>query len=631
MVSIVFFYWSLCGPCYRNNVAILSIPNPFFSGCGTLYCLKEIKFSFVLALSIGCSDQQSWNFSAIIPEGHFSCVESNAAVTRAFQGVDITKLDLIPLDFTEDDGFRGPVLEMTCRKMYTWQLSEENENYFQLPDQIETLNVASEQAFEITADAYKSVRELKEKLSQQVGLSYRNGMFSNSGIFQRANQVFSEAPYVISDVMSITYKTEARIETLKPNKYVRKYIDMLPKTYEDDPFKYESFIETFGTHFFEMVSIGSVIRNQTTVKRDFYSDQQEKTLKFESTNNLLNWLKNKDDQNKSNNPWKNVFGRISQVMSYNRDLSNTWSKKHENKKSLYNERLIIYQGKMNPISDLIEDNEKRDSMIEAVQQYLNKVFLSEMEFKLNKTLTTLEVKSQFSVLQKLAAEIRNLTQIKFPSVDYINSLASDLVYQLETPDWWHKTSLCFKYLPDAKKSCLGPSPQCALVNQATDVFEDWSGNLGGCQLSWGIFNNDYVPDSAYRWLKNVKLCFKYVPVGDSAQCGNGTRNEICAPINEYLPYYHDQTDTRKGGCDLAWKLSVINSEYVPTWFITTKFCYFVLTLKSVQNDSGDFVTQCATVNNYTPFLKDYTYTTFMLFRYKANYLQWAVHDADVII
>lgn len=55
-------------------------------------------------------------FSLILPNILHAkyCVNIPPFLSRLRDGVDITKLDLLPLDWGTDDGFKNPVIDFTC-------------------------------------------------------------------------------------------------------------------------------------------------------------------------------------------------------------------------------------------------------------------------------------------------------------------------------------------------------------------------------------------------------------------------------------------------------------------------------------------------------------------------------------
>ena len=53
-----------------------------------------------------------------------SCKNLLPGVTLLRKGVDITKLDILPLDVVRDNGFRKPIIEFTCNEGMTYTVLE---------------------------------------------------------------------------------------------------------------------------------------------------------------------------------------------------------------------------------------------------------------------------------------------------------------------------------------------------------------------------------------------------------------------------------------------------------------------------------------------------------------------------
>lgn len=51
------------------------------------------------------------------------CANVPSGIERLRNGVDITQLDLLPLDITKDSGFRTPIIDFTCAEKKTTIIS----------------------------------------------------------------------------------------------------------------------------------------------------------------------------------------------------------------------------------------------------------------------------------------------------------------------------------------------------------------------------------------------------------------------------------------------------------------------------------------------------------------------------
>ena len=68
------------------------------------------------------------------PSGDVQCNTAPPGVVKIFKGVDITSLDLLPTDFTADDGFKSPVLNFTCNQQN--KVYVRGDQRYQIPDQV---------------------------------------------------------------------------------------------------------------------------------------------------------------------------------------------------------------------------------------------------------------------------------------------------------------------------------------------------------------------------------------------------------------------------------------------------------------------------------------------------------------
>ena len=74
----------------------------------------------------------SINLLVVVSED-VECINTPPGVRQMIRGVDITQLDLIPLQFKSDNGFKSPVIKFTCneKRMYTAGSAR-----YHLPDQV---------------------------------------------------------------------------------------------------------------------------------------------------------------------------------------------------------------------------------------------------------------------------------------------------------------------------------------------------------------------------------------------------------------------------------------------------------------------------------------------------------------
>ncbi|KAK7479917.1 hypothetical protein BaRGS_00028825 [Batillaria attramentaria] len=173
----------------------------------------------------------------------------------------------------------------------------------------------------------------------------------------------------------------------------------------------------------------------------------------------------------------------------------------------------------------------------------------------------------------------------------------------QVPRWFtEQTQLCFQWDGDGDQ-CGGGAARllCAVPNTMTPCYlDDTHWRPGGCQMQWGIkaWGNP-------AWFNQVQICFRWYPDGDKGQCGEGVDRELCAPVNEYTPFYLDDTDWRRGGCQMSWRLLVPDT--APEWLKDVRLCFqwFPGGDAGQCGDGADRLL-CARANQWTAYYRDDT-------------------------
>ena len=84
-------------------------------------------------------------------------------------GVDVTILDLEPLDFTEPDGFAGRIIEFTCDEGKVWKHPYTGTTY-QGPDQIGSIASVPGSWLNAETHVYRTKLDVIKKLSARAGI-----------------------------------------------------------------------------------------------------------------------------------------------------------------------------------------------------------------------------------------------------------------------------------------------------------------------------------------------------------------------------------------------------------------------------------------------------------------------------
>lgn len=142
-----------------------------------------------------------------------SCVASENEVTdcredilpglaKLAYSVDITELDLFPTDFFQRDGFKKPIIKLTCINNRKFRNTYNNEVY-SIPDQILGVFMTPSGKSRGEAKIYNTVSDIQESLAIEVGLDVTvplYGSFSSSNTYKRIEQTLNSQDEFISSI-----------------------------------------------------------------------------------------------------------------------------------------------------------------------------------------------------------------------------------------------------------------------------------------------------------------------------------------------------------------------------------------------------------------------------------------------
>ena len=422
---------------------------------------------------------------------------------------------------------------------------------------------------------------------------------------------------------------------LQLGSHATRFLETLNPDYDSDREAYQEFIDTFGTHFFSSAKFGPFVRNQFSVNREFAQQKSFDYIQAESVKWFSKWFsksalgKEDDSFGELNENFTSETVQTVEIFGGNSELfsSNSWKDWIKSAIGVP----WIFSGKLVPIYELIEYQNLKASMKQAVSDHILKAFATDLELRTKNGIHKYsDGGGNVDSLKSIQKELAMIKEDHVADEKFSEHLDKALKYNLDKPNWWPGTQICFRYHNDVPGGfCSGQNPTCAPVNEFTSLYQDWSRKKGGCHMSWGLFN----VAKTEQWFSNsVKLCLKFEATGDSQQCGNGTlamRKEICVDFNEYSPAYHDQTDFRTGGCKLAWKVDISNPELAPTWFLNSRLCYRYRTYNrhAAFNEPG-MQAVCGFMNEYTDFFMDDSYYNHF-YNYVENFIQWGIFDTPV--
>ncbi|XP_059159707.1 perivitellin-2 67 kDa subunit-like [Physella acuta] len=518
-------------------------------------------------------------------------------ITRS---VDITKLDLLPLDVINGDDFLRPVVSLTCEEGKTWKNA--NGTNFDLPDQVWQITTVPSGWLSPEINTYKSHADVREAMINSAGVDSHLGRFafSDSNSYKKLQHTIATKNRFVTVLSAFASTTRVDInppEGLSLDNHVQDYINTnLNDTYDNNPDAYIKFIERYGTHYFTTAKFGGCIRVMFEITKDyFYSNENEVDINVKTTyDHLLGEKQGSIDE-------KFTKSSVQTVKYYGGDVDILSKVGFRNWQPSVEKNPWLFSGTVKPISNLINNQTIQDSMIKAVKIYEMKSFLNDLRVIITKA----KEKSDNSVINSLHNRVTMMmTSSKYEELE-VQTLAQDVEEYLTVPSWFsQETQLCLHWSGTSDwHQCGGGVPQllCATPNSLTQWYADWTDwRSGGCKMKWGVESKN--PPA---WFKEVRLCYQWYAEDNIKQCGNHKGQTFCAAVNSYTQEYLDDTDNRKGGCKMRWKLQV--PEGAPLWMRASRLCFNWQENGDIgQCGGGAPREQCAAVNDWTGYYLDDT-------------------------
>ncbi|XP_076104872.1 perivitellin-2 67 kDa subunit-like [Mytilus galloprovincialis] len=498
------------------------------------------------------------------------CANIPPFLNRLRDGVDITKLDLLPLSLASNDGFRNPVIDYTCDFNITRNLDG---IVYSIPDQVWSIVNIPSGLLDTRVEIHKNSHSFKNSLAVKVGIKVFGGLFSSSLTYKKVQSYFSSGSKYVEDLTSHTagYKVNMMPEWgLEFGQFAKIYIEkFLPHHLNDTTFtKYMRFIETFGTHYFKQGRFGGILRLFLATDTSYFRKGSEKNVEIEAKSIFKKILSiggtfsmsTKSDDSKfaeASRKFVRYYGGKTNLLA--EDSISTWQ-------PTVLKNPWLYGGGLVEISGMIEDDTKRLSMQKAVQMYTDKAFLSELmrDFKARYKYNHW---SKVDILQ-FANKARELMQKPMP----IHSEVMNLVRMISpAPDWYKEIRLCFQwtYLYYNSQKCdEGHKRQiCAKPGYRYSLYRstltDKDKPSFSCPVQWGFFSVGYE-----NWFKNFGLCFRWndnINAG-IGKCGKQKNETVCGQLNSFVSLLLSSKDNSY--CQMEWILSI--PKQAPVWLQKTK-------------------------------------------------------------
>ncbi|XP_005112978.1 perivitellin-2 67 kDa subunit [Aplysia californica] len=534
------------------------------------------------------------------------CSTPLPGVRKMVTGVDITELDLVPLDFRGSRGIRSPVINFTCNRDRSW-ISETGVP-FQLPDQVWHTSSVPGGWISSYVQIYKTSSEVRRNLQQSVGgeSSIWKFSFSASRSYTMMQDTITNESRYISDVSAFESAKKVRLIPsliLNLDHIAQMFLDhLVTGNFSSNPDAYRLFINEFGTHYFSTGEFGGYIRVLHETDTSYFHSHTDRQVETNARAAFMSVISANGGRVSGSTNVDSSFSRSStRTVRYYGGNSNLLAENGiQSWQPSVDRDPWLFSGKLTPISSLIKDPIKKSSMVLAVKQYVMEKYLVE----LLRLISFAKSKVPSSVLNTLEQRVVAMQQLSVLVESDVTALGHEVERHLVVPDWFRgQTQLCYKWRPDGHGGqCGGGAARrlCAKPDRMTPFYrDDTDGRSGGCRMQWGITSSGYE-----SWFSSVRICYRWYPDGNGGQCGGGARRELCAGINGFSGEYRDDTDNRGGGCRMSWRLVVPGS--APLWMKTARLCFSWYPDGNGGQCGGPSRDLCATANSWTSYYRDDT-------------------------
>ncbi|XP_059172760.1 perivitellin-2 67 kDa subunit-like [Physella acuta] len=536
------------------------------------------------------------------------CTNLPPGLSKMVRGVDVSKLDLLPIDVVGDDGVMSPVIPITCDKGKQYKSAKGT--VYELPDQVWQMTSVPGGWLSSEAHTYTSYSDVRNAMSASVGLEADTGTYAFSGSFsykKMQNSITNSSRY-ISEVTAFAAATRADVnppEKLGLDSFAQAYVDTtLTGTFESNPTAYNKFIDTYGTHYFTSANFGGFIRMVFETKKDYVMTKTENEIEANAKASYSKMVSVSVGGSSATGNVDETFTSNSKttIKYYGGDTNVLGTEGLSKWQPTVESDPWLFSGKLKPISDLISDETKRTSMERAVKNRLLKAYIGEMQ----SLIYGARAKSDNPVINGLRDRVAALKSKKQIDDAEVDALAKDLEEYITVPNWFvANTKVCLYWEASwTSAQCNGGdwgNYRCAIANSMTPWYYDWTDwRIGGCYMQWAILSANNP-----AWFNDVQICYQWYAENNWDQCGGNPGDTYCASINSYTTKYFDDTGSRSGGCKMRWKLQVPDT--APYWMKAVHMCYkWEASDDASQCGGGAPTEQCVVANTWTAYYLDYT-------------------------
>ncbi len=308
---------------------------------------------------------------------------------RLSHGIDITKFDLLPTDFTKSNGFARNIFDFTCNKSKKWTNLFIPTLVYDLPDQIESITHFPGGILDTEFDNYSSYQDIKNTQSSKVGLKFLGGMFGFSGTSTKSMEKIIANQRSLLSVSAHVSAIEVQLIpywAVTESFYMREFYDkFLPNTYAENPAKYQEFLSLFGTHYFTTARFGGLLKVNIEINKNYAKTLSAQNMEIQASLSFLNIIslsggyskgsQRVDTNFKQNSLVKEIYyGGNANLITGANGFKNWWDSAQRNP--------WIFGGQLTSILNLIPEGAKKIALSTAYTVKLDYAYLDELSLSL---------------------------------------------------------------------------------------------------------------------------------------------------------------------------------------------------------------------------------------------------------
>lgn len=304
-------------------------------------------------------------------------------------GLDIATLDLLPKEAEGADmGYKRPVFDYTCEDGKTVKIGN---NAYDLPDQIWDIARFPRGVMVENVLIIKTSKDVTTSIGANVGISLEGkatekGMFEGTGTFNHSMRTLTKKNSNIEEVKTFVSATRADLLPYwgsKPSKMITKFIEMMPKTYDENPKKYHTFIQWFGTHYFMSAKFGGLIQMRLETNKDYYKTTSTQNIKANVDGTMKDLLKANGGIEHGTNHVDDKFKEATKnTIRYYGGDTNLLANKHSfpDWQPTIHENPWLYGGELSSLADFFEEEvpTMAEGFHKATRAHLDKVHAAAM-------------------------------------------------------------------------------------------------------------------------------------------------------------------------------------------------------------------------------------------------------------